>query len=250
VQRRVAEGGSPVAGRDPEELLAALAPRVGPERLLDLMLRCGPYGDAFGARDGGLTLAALEAAPHGVDFGPLRPRLPGALRTPSGRVELAPPELLAELPRLVATLDAAPERPLILIGRRELRTLNSWLHNLPNMAGGPRRCTLHMHPDDAATAGVADGDRVCVRSRAGALEVPVELTDAVMPGVVSMPHGWGHEDDRTRQAIAVREPGVNMNVLTDRALLDATSGTAALNGVPVEVVPVPAAAPAGPPSAW
>jgi anaerobic selenocysteine-containing dehydrogenase len=235
VERRVTDEGSPVAGRDPDELLAQLHPRVGPERLLDLMLRTGPYGDAFGAVPDGLTLARLEDAPHGLDFGPLEPRIPGILRTPSGKIELAPAQLVGEADRMEAALDDVAAARTVLIGRRELRSLNSWMHNLPRLAGGRKRCTLLMHPDDARDAGLADGDIARVSSRVGSIDLPTELTEDIMPGVVSVPHGWGHEPERTRHAVASENPGVNVNLLVDRDTLDPLSGASVLNGVPVTV---------------
>src|SRR5262249_21757094 len=150
VQAAVAAKGGRIEGRDPEEILAALAHRRGPERLIDLALRTGPYGDGFGAREGkslgareGLSLAALEAAPHGIALGPLAPRLPEVLRTPSGKIELAPPVILEDLPRLEAAIDA-PRPASVLVGRRHLRSNNSWMHNLPTLAKGPFRCTLQV----------------------------------------------------------------------------------------------------------
>ena len=243
-RRLAADPSSPAYGRDPLELLAAVAHRSRQERLLDLMLRGGPYGDGFGAKPEGLTLAALEAAPHGLDLGPLRPRLPGVLRTPSGRVELAPPQLLAEARRLadhLAELTSAPDGGLLLIGRRQLRSNNSWMHNVPLLAGGSNGCTLQLHPEDAERLGIADGQRVAVRSRVGELEAEAELAVGLMPGVVSLPHGWGHSDPATRNATAALAPGVNSNLLTDEEPLDPLSGTAVLNGIPVEVQPLPAA---------
>jgi anaerobic selenocysteine-containing dehydrogenase len=207
------------------------------------MLRCGPYGDAFGARPGGLTLAALESAPHGIDLGPLEPRLPEVLRTPSGRVELAPETIVADVVRLRAALTRAPgpgngDRPMVLVGRRDLRSNNSWMHNLPGLVRGKPRCTAHVHPDDAARLGLVDGDPALVRSRAGAVEIPVEVTPDVMPGVVSIPHGWGHDAPGTGQSVASRHAGTNSNVLADETEIDPLSGTAVLNGIPVELVPV------------
>jgi anaerobic selenocysteine-containing dehydrogenase len=237
VERRVGEPGSALAGLDPDAVLAELAPRVGPERMIDLMLRSGPYGDHFGRRPDGLTLAGLEAAPHGIDFGPLEPRLPGILRTPSGKVELAPPTLLAEGDRLESALATMSERSTMLIGRREPRTLNSWLHNLPNLAGGRNRCTLMMHPDDAAAASLCEGDLALIRSRTGEIELPVQVSDELMPGVVSVPHGWGHETGGTRQDVANGMQGVNVNRLIDRQEVDVPSGTSVLSGVPVTVIP-------------
>ena len=170
------------------------------------MLRTGPYGDGFGADPEGLTLAVLEAHPHGIDFGPLQPRIPEALRTPTGRIELAPQICLDDVARLRAALDA-PRPDLVLVGRRDLRSNNSWMHNLPVLVKGKDRCTLQVHPDDAAHAGVVDGAPVRVRSAAGEVVVPVEITDAVRPGVVSLPHGWGHDRPGTRMNVAAARGG-------------------------------------------
>jgi anaerobic selenocysteine-containing dehydrogenase len=240
--RRLTEDpSSRASGRSAEELLAAVSGRRRQERLLDLLLRSGPYGDGFGAKPDGLTLAALEAAPHGIDLGPLRPRLPEVLRTPSGKVELAPPQLVAEAARLAAALDElAAEDGLLLVGRRHLRSNNSWMHNVPLLNGGSNRCTLHVHPADADRLGVADGAPVRVRSRVGELTATAEVTDRVSPGVVSLPHGWGHGAPGIRAGVAAARPGVNSNLLTDAQALDPLSGTAVLNGIPVEVTGVDA----------
>jgi anaerobic selenocysteine-containing dehydrogenase len=236
VQNAVGNPHSPIAGRGVDEILAALAPRRGPERLVDLALRTGPYGDGFGATPDGLTLSQVEAHPHGIDLGPLQPRIPESLRTPSGKIELAPPTILADVPRLAARLAApAPNNGLVLIGRRHLRSNNSWMHNLPLLAGGRPRCTLHVHPDDARRLGLREGGRARVASRAGAVEVAVEITDAMMPGVVSLPHGWGHDQPGTRLSVAAQQPGVNSNVLADEFALDPLSGNAMLNGIPVQI---------------
>ena len=244
VRRETADAHSPVAGREPDELLAALAPRRGPERILDLLLRCGPYGDGFGARPDGLTLAALEAAPHGIDLGPLEPRLPEVLRTPSGKIELAPEPIVADVPRLREAAARSANGDLVLVGRRDLRSNNSWMHNLPLLVKGPERCTVWVHPDDAERLGVVDGGAVRVASRAGAIEIVAEVTDDVMPGVVSIPHGWGHDVAGAQLRVASRHAGANSNVLADELLVDPLSGTAVLNGIPVELAPVrePAAA--------
>jgi anaerobic selenocysteine-containing dehydrogenase len=233
--------GSRLAGRDPDELLAALEPRRGPERLLDLLIRSGPYGDRFGAEPDGLTLAAFEASPHGIDLGPLRPRLPEVLRTPSGRIELAPPQIVADVPRLRTALDRAGNGSLVLIGRRQLRSNNSWMHNLAPLVKGRDQCTMQVNPADAARLRLADGGRASVTSSAGTVEVPVEVTDEIMAGVVSIPHGWGHDTDGARLAVAAAHPGVNSNVLADSSLLDPLSGNAVLNGIPVRVAPLAAA---------
>ena len=230
--REVADAQSPVAGRDVDELKASLAGGRGYERRLDMMLRLGPYGDAFGATPDGLTLEKLKAAPHGIDLGALRPRIPEVLRTQSGMVELAPAALVGDVPRLLASLDRAPDE-FILIGRRQLRSNNSWMHNLPALTGGTNRCTLQIHPDDAARLGLAD--TAVVKGPGGELLVPVELTTAIRPGVVCLPHGWGHDRPDTRLRVAASEPGVNVNQLHDGTLIDPLSGTAVLNGVPVQV---------------
>jgi len=236
VQRAVGNPSSPAHGRDPAEILAALAPRVGPERIVDLALRSGPYGDGFDARPDGLTLARLEAQPHGVDLGPLAPRLPEVLRTPSGKIELAPQLLLDDVPRLHAALRAdGTDRPFRLVGRRHLRSNNSWMHNLPTLSRGRERCTLQIHPDDARRLGLVDGGRARVASRVGSVDAPVEVTDAIMPGVVSLPHGWGHHLDGTQLRIAAARPGVNSNLLADEEALDPLSGNAVLNGIPVSI---------------
>jgi anaerobic selenocysteine-containing dehydrogenase len=240
VERELAMPGSPLAGQTAESVLAELEPRVGPLRLLDLQLRAGPYGDGFGSRPGGLTLAKLEQAPHGIDLGPLRPRLPGALRTASGKIELAPEPLVADVARLRSSLSrvARDRDGLVLIGRRQLRSNNSWMHNLPVLVKGKPRCTLHVHPDDAARYALRDGEPAELRSRTGTVIAPVEVTDAIMPGVVSLPHGWGHDVPGTGQRVAAQHAGANSNVLADELLLDAVSGNAVLNGIPVEVSPV------------
>jgi anaerobic selenocysteine-containing dehydrogenase len=229
---------SKLAGRDADELLAELEPRRGPERLLDFMLRSGPYGDGFGADPDGLTLAKLEAAPHGIDLGPHRPRIPEVLRTASGRIELAPAEIVADVERLEAVLsNGGAKGSLVLIGRRQLRSNNSWMHNLEPLVKGKDRCTLWIHPDDAERLGVADGGQARVASRTGALEAPVEVTDAIMPGVVSIPHGWGHDAPGARMDVARAHAGVNSNLLADELLVEPVSGNAVLNGIPVEVAP-------------
>jgi anaerobic selenocysteine-containing dehydrogenase len=238
VNRAVARKGSNVEGRDADELSKALAIRRGPERVLDVMLRTGPYGDGFGADPDGLSLAKLEANPHGIDLGPLQPRVPGVLRTVSGMIELAPEICVADVERLRAVLDRPLARdggPLVLVGRRDLRSNNSWMHNLPVLVKGKARCTVHVHPTDAAHLGLVDGVEVRVTSSAGDIVLPAEVTDAVMPGVVSIPHGWGHDVDGTQMHTATRNAGANSNVLGRSDLFDPLSGNAVLSGIPVEV---------------
>ncbi|WP_314224222.1 molybdopterin oxidoreductase family protein [Streptomyces zaehneri] len=235
--KAVTEPHSPVHGRDPHELAAALTGESGPERRLDMMLRLGPYGDGFGARPDGLGLARLLAHPHGIDLGPLRPRLPQPLKTRSGRIELLPQPIADDLPRLREGLKRRPDE-LVLVGRRHLRSNNSWMHNVPALTGGTNRCTLHIHPEDAERLGVRDGAPVRVKGAGGEVTAPAEVTDGVRRGVVSLPHGWGHDRPGTRLGHAATDPGVNVNQLLDGSLLDPLSGNAVLNGVPVELAPV------------
>ncbi|WP_051222729.1 molybdopterin oxidoreductase family protein [Conexibacter woesei] len=235
IGRETGDEHSPWHGRDVEACVAELEPRTGTARLIDMMLRTGPYG---------LTLADLEAQPHGIDLGPLQPRMPEVLRTPSGKVELAPPSLVADVARLHAALADHIDNAdgIVLIGRRDLRSNNSWMHNLPLLVRGPERCTLHVHPDDAARLGLTDGGRASIASRVGAVTAPVEVTADIRPGVVSLPHGWGHDRDGTDMAVARAHAGVNSNVLTDEAAVEPLTGTAVLNGIPVTVAPVQASA--------
>lgn len=230
--------GSPIADREPDEIRAAVAHHRPEERLVDLMLRAGPYGDGFGADPDGLSLAQLEANPHGIDLGALEPRLPGVLKTTSGRVELLSEPIRADLERLGATLDApTDDGTMVLIGRRHIRSNNSWMHNVDVLVKGRDRCTLQVHPDDAERLGLAEGADARVSSRVGRLDAPVEITDRVRPGVVSLPHGWGHDLPGVEMAVAGRRPGVNVNLLTDGAELDPLSGNAVLNGIPVDIGP-------------
>ncbi len=220
-----------------EPMTQALAGRNGPERLLDLALRTGPYGDDFGRRPEGLTLEQVQAAPGGIDLGPLQPRIPEVLRTPSGRVELAPPALLADLPRAWAELEA-PAAPLVVIGRRDVRSNNSWMHNLPLLAKGPFRGTALVHPDDAARLGLADGARARLAGAGGSVEVTVALSDTLMPGVLSLPHGWGHGLPGAQMALAAERPGANLNAVLDDSARDPLSGNAVLSGAAVTLAPL------------
>jgi anaerobic selenocysteine-containing dehydrogenase len=236
VQKAVARTGSNIAGRDVDELMKALSVRRGPERILDFMLRTGPYGDGFGADEDGLSLDVLEANPHGVDLGPLEPRLPEVLRTESGMVELAPQQCMDDVERLRAALDRPPANgSLVLIGRRDLRSNNSWMHNLQILVKGRRRCTVHVNPADAERLGITDGADVRVRSTAGEVVLPAEVTDAIRQGVVSIPHGWGHDVEGVEMATASRHGGANSNRLARSDMFDPLSGNAVLNGIPVEI---------------
>lgn len=238
VRHAVSDPSSSVYGRDADELvaMASAGGRRGPDRLLDVMLRTGPYGDGFGAQPGGLTLDVLLEHPHGIDLGPLEPRLPEILRTPSGRIELAAEPLMADLPRLQALLAEPPvDGEMLLVGRRDLRSNNSWMHNIEVLVKGKPRCTLHVHPQDADRLGLADGRPARITSRTGSIQAPVEVTDAIRPGVVSLPHGWGHDTPGARLGVASERAGVSSNRLADHEALDPLSGTSVLNAIPVEV---------------
>jgi anaerobic selenocysteine-containing dehydrogenase len=238
-QKAVTRPGTALHGMEVADAIGLVSEggRTGPERFLDLMLRTGPYGDR-------LNLGVLEANPHGVDLGPLQPRLPEVLRTPSGTIELAPEAIVEDVRgRLVPSLERSDDGSLVLVGRRDLRSNNSWMHNLDVLVKGKARCTVHVNPQDAQRLGLRDGEPACVRSRVGEVEIPVEVTDAVMAGVVSIPHGWGHDLEGADLEVAARHAGVNTNRLTDGSMLDPLSGTSVLNGIPVTVVPAVLPAP-------
>jgi anaerobic selenocysteine-containing dehydrogenase len=221
-----------------EQARKALGSERGPERILDLMLRAGPWGDRFDEGSDGLSLAKLREAEHGIDLGALEPRLPDLLGTASGAIELAPDLLVSDVPRLRAALDERRGgNGLVLIGRRHLRSNNSWMHNLRPLAKGRDRCTLLVNPADAERFGLADGGRARVRSRVGELIAPVAVSDEMMPGVVSLPHGFGHDAAGAQLAVAAEFAGVNVNLLNDETRIDVLSGNAVLNGTPVEVAP-------------
>jgi len=197
-------------------------------RLLDERLRNGPYE---------LSLEKLEAEPHGVDLGPLQPRIPEILRTPSGRIELCPAPIAAGVRALEAP-EPVPDNMLVVVGRRHVRTNNSWMHNVPALVKGRPLCTIQIHPSDADRFGLVPGGRAKVTSRVGQVELPVEVTDEIAPGVVSIPHGFGHDLPGVELSVARRaSAGVNSNLLTDDLRVDPLSGNAVLNGVRVEVAP-------------
>ena len=231
---------SPVEGRDPAELLAALAPRVGPERLLDLMLRTGPFGDGFGADPDGVTLAALEAAPHGIDLGAAAAAHPrGAAHARAGRSSWRRALVAGDVPRLRARLDdgagggrARPHRPppaaleqLVDAQPAEARQRAGALHG----ARPPARRRAPRPRRRRGGAGVA--------ARTARIELSAQVTDDMMPGVVSIPHGWGHDLDGAVLDVAREHAGVNVNLLGDAGTLEPLTGTAVLNGIPVTVAP-------------
>lgn len=215
--------------RLPERFGFELRRRLSPERQLDAALRFGPYGGWMGQ---GLSLKRLLDHPRGIDLGLLQSCLPG--RLPKGKIDLAPARLVGDLTRAFEAMREPPPE-LVLIGRRTLRSHNSWLHNCQRLMRGDDRCTLMMHPDDATRLGLLEGQRVRVSSPQGAIEVPLTISDAILKGVVSLPHGFGHDRAGTHQKVASRSPGASLNDLTDDKRLDQACGTAALNAIAVEV---------------
>ena len=211
---------------------AELKPTMAPEQMIDMGLRFGPYGDQSAHK---LSLAVLREHPHGLDLGALKANLAARLKTPSKTIQAAPALLLADLQRFAAA-PVGNSAQLLLIGRRHVRSNNSWMHNYHRLVKGKPRHQLLMHPDDLSARGLADGQRVHVRSRVGSIEVEVATSSDMMPGVVSLPHGWGHGRKGVQLAIAGAQPGASANDLTDERQLDGLSGNAALNGVPVDVL--------------
>ncbi len=211
-------------------------PAIPPEKMIDFGLRKGPYGEQ------GLTLNTLKANPSGVDLGPLEPQLPNRLLTPEKRINLALPPLIDALTDLRKTIKPRQKSELLLIGRRHVRSNNSWMHNHHRLTKGKDRCTLLMHPDDMEARNLRDGEPVRVRSRVGEIEVKVQSSDEMMTGVVSLPHGYGHGREGVQMAIARKHAGVSCNDLTDEQFLDDISGNSALNGVSVTVTAAAASA--------
>lgn len=227
---------NPLTGRDAGQVMAALAGN-GPERLMDLGIRVGPWGDQLGDRPGGLTLSEVRRHPDGLRLAELEGgRLKTSVTTPSGKVELLHDHLVSDIPRLLSRMErGTPE--LVLISRRHLRSNNSWLHNVPALMKGRDRCTLLIHPVDAVRVGVENGSMANVTTSEGAVAVAAEVTDEVKPGVVSLPHGWGHGLDGTQLTTANRHPGINNNLLNPTDIIDVPSNTHAINGVPCHVSP-------------
>jgi anaerobic selenocysteine-containing dehydrogenase len=218
---------------------------LGPRRVLDLGLRSGPYGAGVNPLGRGLSLRTLERSPHGIDLGPLEPCLPERLRTRDRRIDLAPELVISDLPRLERLLEetARPDGDhtlFLLVGRRQLRSNNSWMHNFHRLVKGRERCTVLIHPIDAQRLGVESGQRVRIRSAVGTIEAPAEVSDEIMPGVVSLPHGWGHNRDGVGLSTATKHPGVSFNDVTDETALDPVIGTSVLSGVPVQLRPTAA----------
>jgi anaerobic selenocysteine-containing dehydrogenase len=225
---------TPLTGRDPQQVMAAL-PGRGPARLVDLGIRLGPWGDEVGRRPGGLTLATVREHPDGLRLDELAGgRIAEVVTTGSGRVELYHAYLADDVPRLLDRLERDTSE-FVLTSRRHLRSNNSWLHNVPALMRGKDRCTLMIHPADAERIGLRSGDIAEVATSEGAVTVAAEVTDEVMPGVVCLPHGWGHGRAGTRLDTANAHPGVNSNLLNPAALIDVPSNTQVVNGVPCTV---------------
>jgi hypothetical protein len=231
-------------GRLKRKAARLLSEQFTSERIVDLSLRQGPYGGGLksllpGFGDKGLTLAKLLEHEHSLDLGPLESRLPERLFTSDKKVQLYPELMLKDLERLKAFADkssgSGASSSLMLIGRRDLRTNNSWMHNSQRLVKGRNRCDLFIHPETAGRHGVSNGQEIHVQSKVGTLKVTAALTEDIMPGVVSLPHGWGHDKKGMRISVASAHPGININELTDEKVLDELSGNAVLNGVPVEI---------------
>lgn len=226
-------GGEEKAGISQQDLAAMVSGRKGPERVLDFLLRIGPYGDNFGLKPDGLSLEKLEASPHGMDLGPLESWIDHALANPDGKIHLFPEPVRSALAEIKNPPKPAEDRPFLLIGRRHLRTNNSWMHNIASLSRN-NPCTLHVNPHDAEALGLAEKDTAAIKSSAGSIFAPVEITDRVMPGVLSLPHGWGHDMEGVKMRVARKNPGVNTNRIVP-ADTDPLSATAVLNGVAVAV---------------
>ncbi|HZR81035.1 MAG TPA: molybdopterin-dependent oxidoreductase [Candidatus Binatia bacterium] len=228
----------------------ALGWRYDPERALDLLLRIGPHGDRFLPWRDGLRLAKVKASPYGVDLGPARPGFRHRVQHADGKVHLAAGPFFEAMEALGAEVERARGRSangeLLLIGRRELRSNNSWMHNVPALVAGRERCVLLVHPTDAARAGLRDSQPALLESRVHSGVVPVRVTEDIMPGVVSLPHGWGHAASAPWQSTAGSHAGVSANDFTDDARVEGVVGQSILNGVPVRLRPVGHTPPATP----
>ena len=238
-------GGGPLGIPWLDRLLRLAQPlgvRFEPTAIADLLLRIGPYGDRFLPWSNGLNLRRLRAATHGLDLGPLQPGHERRIYHRDRRIHLAPPPILDALARLERDLAAAPDdHGLVLIGRRELRSNNSWMHNVGALVSGRHRCVLLVHPDDARERDLRDGDFALLESRVHRGPVLVRTTSDMRPGVVSLPHGWGHADSAPWQRVAGERPGVSMNDWTDDETIEPVIAQSILNGVPVQLAKLPPA---------
>jgi anaerobic selenocysteine-containing dehydrogenase len=233
--------GNPVIARHSfDQVRQYLGGEHGQDRMCDLLVRSGAYGDHFGENPEGLTLAKLKESPHGVDFGSMKSRMREVIHHVDGRIDFAPAVITRDVDRLEEWITSDQPAGLQLLGRRQVRSYNTWMHNFPVLAKGPELCLLMMNPDDAAERDIVDGQMVRIRSRTGAVQVRVELSDSLRRGVVSLPHGWGHDEEGVPgQVNAKRRPGVNFNHLADELLIDVPSGNTNLNCIPVEVESLP-----------
>jgi anaerobic selenocysteine-containing dehydrogenase len=219
-----------------DQVLQHVGGEEGTERIFDMLLRAGQYGDHFGDRPDGLTLAKLKETGEAMDFGPMKPRLKEMIYLPDGKIDFAPDLIVADLPRLEAWLDEDRTGRLHLVGRRQVRSCNTWMHNFPSLAKGPELCVLLINPEDAAERGITDGTKIALRSAQGRIEVPARISAEMRRGIVSLPHGWGHDDPGVPgQPFAKARPGVNYNLLADEKTIDVPSGNLNLNFIPVEV---------------
>jgi anaerobic selenocysteine-containing dehydrogenase len=207
-----------------------------PNATIDLAVRAGPYGDRFLPWRSGLTGKKIRDAAHGVDLGPLQPGVERRLYHRDGLIDVGPPRIMQAITELAEQVDR-PRDPdvLLLVGRRDVRSNNSWMHNLPRLVSGKERCVLFVHSEDAARLGLSDGGTVVLESRVHRGEVPVRITDEVRPGVVSLPHGYGHGASARYQRVAGERPGVSANDWTDDQSVESVVGQSILNGVAVRL---------------
>jgi anaerobic selenocysteine-containing dehydrogenase len=210
-----------------------------PGHMLRRALDVGPYGPQNRGLSKGLCVASLMNYPHGVDLGSLQSALPERLFTKSKRIKLVPLSYSADMPRLrkfmEQAISASTSDTLSMIGRRDVRSNNSWMHNSQRLVKGKNRCTMQIHPKDAASRNIVEGETVRVSSKLGSIQIPAEITEDIMLGVISIPHGWGHNHEDTQLSVASKRPGVNVNILIDDGFVDKLTGTSVLNGVPVDV---------------
>lgn len=238
LHQQLIDQGNKVAARFSfDQILQHLGTTGGQDRMYDLLVRTGPYGDGLGKNPEGLTLERLKSTPHGLDFGPMRSRIEEVVHLPDGKIDFAPEAIISDIPRFQGWMEESQPEGLVLVGRRQVRSFQ-WMHKFPSLNKGPIMCTLLMHPSDAEARALADGQRVKVKSKTGKLLVEMELSEEMRKGVVSLPHGWGHDDpDVPGREVARSRPGVNYNLLADESLMDVPSCNTNLNAIPVEVSP-------------
>ncbi|TGK93099.1 molybdopterin-dependent oxidoreductase [Leptospira levettii] len=223
----------------PSELIRT---KLTPASIIDHALKSGPYGSKHNTEIQ-MSLELLKNSPHGIDLGPLIKSFPERLYTKDKKIQLFPTLLQNDIPRLKTKFNehlnsGHSNFPYLLIGRRHLRNNNSWMHNLPKLMTGKPRCTMMVHPDDASLLGISNHEEVIVESKVGKLRIPVEITDELMKGVVSIPHGFGHNRSGTNQKVATQFSGVSINDLTDDQSIDEFSGNAAFSGIQVKILKI------------